>query len=200
MRWRYFVTLHGGSTSIELKELFQDVDSIGPGEICAVFGIECASGDTFTDGTTQYSMTSMFVPDPVISLSIKPEGVESPNFSRALNRFQKEDPTFRIHVDAESQEVRPIFISSRLYSFMVDHHFWNGGTSLGDLRGAHEARIWCPLSYRETASCLPRNYHRHQQIPLYSQETDWWCRTVRQSHRSHSTFRTECRDWQGCRI
>ena len=52
-------------------------------------------------------MTSMFVPDPVISLSIKPEGMESPNFSRALNRFQKEDPTFRVHVDSESQEVRP---------------------------------------------------------------------------------------------
>jgi hypothetical protein len=51
-------------------------------------------------------MTNMFVPDPVISLSITPEGTESPNFSRALNRFQKEDPTFRVHVDSESQEVR----------------------------------------------------------------------------------------------
>lgn len=46
----------------------------------------------------------MFVPEPVISLSIRPEGNETPNFSRALNRFQKEDPTFRVHVDAESQE------------------------------------------------------------------------------------------------
>lgn len=106
MRWRYFPTLHSDFNSIELKQSFQDVDLIGPGEICAVFGIECASGDTFTDGTTQYSMTNMFVPDPVISLSIKPEGTESPNFSRALNRFQKEDPTFRVHVDSESQEVR----------------------------------------------------------------------------------------------
>jgi elongation factor G len=46
----------------------------------------------------------MYVPEPVISLSIRPEGNESPNFSRALNRFQKEDPTFRVHVDSESQE------------------------------------------------------------------------------------------------
>jgi elongation factor G len=46
----------------------------------------------------------MFVPEPVISLAIRPKGQESPNFSRALNRFQKEDPTFRVHVDAESQE------------------------------------------------------------------------------------------------
>lgn len=48
---------------------------------------------------------SMFVPEPVISLSLKPKGQETPNFSRALNRFQKEDPTFRVHVDGESKEV-----------------------------------------------------------------------------------------------
>ena len=48
----------------------------------------------------------MFVPEPVISLSIKPAGLETPNFSRALNRFQKEDPTFRVHLDPESKEVR----------------------------------------------------------------------------------------------
>lgn len=82
----------------------EDVEAIGPGEICATFGVECSSGDTFTDGSTAFSMTSMFVPEPVISLSIRPEGKESPNFSRALNRFQKEDPTFRVHVDSESQE------------------------------------------------------------------------------------------------
>ncbi|KAF9782458.1 P-loop containing nucleoside triphosphate hydrolase protein [Thelephora terrestris] len=82
----------------------EEVDGIGPGEICAIFGVDCASGDTFTDGTTSYSMTSMFVPDPVISLALKPTGKEGPNFSRALNRFQKEDPTFRVHIDHESKE------------------------------------------------------------------------------------------------
>ncbi|TFK62629.1 elongation factor G, mitochondrial [Pluteus cervinus] len=82
----------------------EDIDSIGPGEICAIFGVECSSGDTFTDGSTSYSMTSMFVPEPVISLAIKAKGIETPNFSRALNRFQKEDPTFRVHLDAESKE------------------------------------------------------------------------------------------------
>ncbi|CAD6891014.1 unnamed protein product [Tilletia controversa] len=82
----------------------EDVEEIGPGEICAMFGVECSSGDTFTDGSTSLSMSSMFVPEPVISLSIKPEGKESANFSRGLNRFQKEDPTFRVHVDKESSE------------------------------------------------------------------------------------------------
>ena len=83
----------------------EDTQEIGAGEICAVFGIECASGDTFTDGTLGYSMTSMFVPEPVISLSIKPkDNKDLPNFSKAMARFQREDPTFRVHVDNESSE------------------------------------------------------------------------------------------------
>ncbi|KAL9117304.1 MAG: hypothetical protein Q9187_006159 [Circinaria calcarea] len=83
----------------------EDVTEIGAGEICAVFGIDCASGDTFTDGTLGYSMTSMFVPEPVISLSIKPKNnKDTANFSKAMSRFQREDPTFRVHVDSESQE------------------------------------------------------------------------------------------------
>ncbi|THU97868.1 elongation factor G, mitochondrial [Dendrothele bispora CBS 962.96] len=82
----------------------EDVESIGPGEICAMFGVECRSGDTFGDGGVNLTMTSMFVPEPVISLAIKANGIETPNFSRALNRFQKEDPTFRVHIDHESKE------------------------------------------------------------------------------------------------
>ncbi|KAG0211286.1 Elongation factor G, mitochondrial [Mortierella sp. GBA30] len=82
----------------------EDVDEIGPGEICAMFGVDCSSGDTFTDGSLKYTMTSMFVPKPVISLSLKPKGKETPNFSKALNRFQKEDPTFTVHVDSETKE------------------------------------------------------------------------------------------------
>ncbi|KAF2148732.1 elongation factor G 1, mitochondrial precursor [Myriangium duriaei CBS 260.36] len=83
----------------------EEVQEIGAGEICAVFGIDCASGDTFTDGTLGYSMTSMFVPEAVISLSVKPKQTkDTPNFSKAMARFQREDPTFRVHVDSESQE------------------------------------------------------------------------------------------------
>lgn len=85
----------------------EDVDSIGPGEICAMFGVDCSSGDTFTDGTLSLSMSNMFVPEPVISLALHPKSKEasaSTNFSRALNRFQREDPTFRVHIDSESGE------------------------------------------------------------------------------------------------
>lgn len=83
----------------------EDVAEVGAGEICAVFGVECASGDTFTDGNLPYTMTSMFVPDAVMSLSIKPKrSTDADNFSKAMNRFQREDPTFRLFVDEESEE------------------------------------------------------------------------------------------------
>ncbi|KAL9059458.1 MAG: hypothetical protein Q9162_001156 [Coniocarpon cinnabarinum] len=83
----------------------EEVSEIGAGEICAVFGVDCASGDTFTDGTLGYTMTSMYVPEPVISLSIKPKNnQDAGNFSKAINRFQREDPTFRVHVDPESKQ------------------------------------------------------------------------------------------------
>ncbi|QPG95784.1 Elongation factor G, mitochondrial [Epichloe festucae Fl1] len=83
----------------------EDVSEVGAGEICAVFGVDCASGDTFTDGGLPYTMSSMFVPDAVMSLSIRPKRTaDADNFSKAMNRFQREDPTFRVHVDPESEE------------------------------------------------------------------------------------------------
>ncbi len=83
----------------------EEVTEVGAGEICAVFGVECASGDTFTDGQLGYSMTSMFVPEPVMSLSIKPKNNNHlPQFSKAIARFQREDPTFRVHFDGESEQ------------------------------------------------------------------------------------------------
>ena len=83
----------------------EDVNEVGAGEICAVFGIDCASGDTFTDGALGYTMTSMFVPEPVISLFIRPrDNKDLPNFSKALARFQREDPTFRVSYDEEAEQ------------------------------------------------------------------------------------------------
>ncbi|KAM7193897.1 elongation factor G 1 [Rhypophila sp. PSN 637] len=83
----------------------EDVAEIGAGEICAVFGVDCASGDTFTDGGLPYTLSSMYVPDAVMSLSIKPKrSSDADAFSKAMNRFMREDPTFRLHVDEESEE------------------------------------------------------------------------------------------------
>ncbi len=83
----------------------QDIQSAGAGDIVALFGIDCASGDTFTDPSVQISMTSMHVPAAVISLSIKPvDQKSSDNMGKALGRFVREDPTFRAKVDPESGE------------------------------------------------------------------------------------------------
>ncbi|MDQ3264100.1 MAG: elongation factor G [Myxococcota bacterium] len=82
-----------------------DIGEATAGDIVALFGVECASGDTFTDGTVHYTMTSMHVPDAVISLAVAPKDrAASANFSKALNRFTKEDPTFRVHRDEESAQ------------------------------------------------------------------------------------------------
>jgi elongation factor G len=81
----------------------EDIQEAHAGEIVAVFGVECSSGDTFTDGSVRYTMTSMNVPEPVMSLAIAPASKDvGPQFSKALNRFQKEDPTFRVSLDPDS--------------------------------------------------------------------------------------------------
>ncbi len=83
----------------------EDIDVIPAGFIGAMFGIDCASGDTFSAPGVNLTMTSMFVPDPVISLSLTPTDNKSQiNMSKALNRFTKEDPTFRTFVDEETNE------------------------------------------------------------------------------------------------
>ena len=83
----------------------EDVDGLKAGYIGALFGIECASGDTFVSPGLNMTMTSMYVPKPVISLAIVPKDNKSQiAMSKALNRFSKEDPTFKTHVDPETNE------------------------------------------------------------------------------------------------
>ncbi|XP_068567646.1 elongation factor G, mitochondrial [Cebidichthys violaceus] len=84
----------------------EDVDEVYAGDICALFGIDCASGDTFTSRTSaNLSMESIHVPEPVISMSMKPANKNDlDKFSKGINRFTREDPTFRVHFDTESKE------------------------------------------------------------------------------------------------
>ncbi len=83
----------------------EDIAEAGCGDIAALFGVDCASGDTFNSTGLNYSMTSMFVPAPVISLAISPKDKKAAdNMGKALNRFTKEDPTFRTFVDPESNQ------------------------------------------------------------------------------------------------
>jgi elongation factor G len=83
----------------------EDIESAGAGDIVGLFGIDCRTGDTFVSDGPRLAMTSMFVPDPVISLSVNPiDSKAQDNMSKALSRFTKEDPTFRVTLDPESGE------------------------------------------------------------------------------------------------
>ena len=83
----------------------EEIRKASAGDIVALFGVDCASGDSFTDGTLSASLTSIHVPEPVIRLTVTPKDNKSQvNMSKAISRFTKEDPTFRCHVDAESGE------------------------------------------------------------------------------------------------
>lgn len=83
----------------------EDITEGGPGDIVALFGVDCASGDTFCSPSINYAMTSMFVPEPVISLAINPKDKKAADqMGKALNRFTKEDPTFQTYVDPESNQ------------------------------------------------------------------------------------------------
>ena len=83
----------------------EEIDEAGSGDIIALFGVDCASGDTFCGGGINISMSSMHVPAPVISLAINPvDNKAQVNMSKALNRFSKEDPTFKSFVDHETME------------------------------------------------------------------------------------------------
>ncbi len=81
----------------------EDIDTAGPGDIIALLAVDCASGDTFCGEGINYSLESIYVADPVISLSIKPKDTTAQDrMGKALNRFMKEDPTFRVSSDPET--------------------------------------------------------------------------------------------------
>ncbi|XP_053694439.1 elongation factor G, mitochondrial [Sabethes cyaneus] len=84
----------------------EDVNEVYAGDIFALFGVDCASGDTFvTNQKLELSMESIFVPDPVVSMAIQPtNSKDRDNFSKAIARFTKEDPTFRFAYDADVKE------------------------------------------------------------------------------------------------
>ena len=83
----------------------EDIEAASAGDIVGLFGIDCHTGDTFTGNGPRINMTSMYVPEPVISLSVHPvDSKAQDNMSKALSRFTKEDPTFRVNLDPESNE------------------------------------------------------------------------------------------------
>ena len=108
----FIVNCSAGGKKVKLPRLVRmhsnemdEIPEAQAGDIVALFGVECASGDTFTDGSIAVTMTSMHIPDAVISLAVWPKDKDGQvNFSKALNRFTKEDPTLRVHRDEESAQ------------------------------------------------------------------------------------------------
>ncbi|XP_020286327.1 elongation factor G, mitochondrial [Pseudomyrmex gracilis] len=84
----------------------EDVTEVYAGDIFALFGIECASGDTFVKSSNlNLSMESIYIPDPVISMSIHTKhSKDRDNFAKGIARFTKEDPTLRFHYDTDVKE------------------------------------------------------------------------------------------------
>jgi len=133
----------------------EDVKSIPAGSIGALFGVDCASGDTFTGDGLMLTMTSIFVPDPVISLAVKPrDGKSETAMSKALNRFTREDPTFKTYVDHETKET----IIPVIYL-----------TAFADKDIRSRAKITEPYGYilkpfdeRELHTCIEIALYKHQ--------------------------------------
>lgn len=87
----------------------ENIDMAGAGDIIAMVGVDCASGDTFVadDSWLDVSCEGMHVPIPVIELSIKAKDKDQQaKMSKGLQRFKKEDPTFHVFTDEESGETR----------------------------------------------------------------------------------------------
>jgi elongation factor G len=122
----------------------EDIEIISAGYIGAIFGVDCASGDTFVSPEINYSMTSMYVPEPVISLAIIPEDNKSQiNMSKALNRFTKEDPTFRSFVNDETGDTIIEGMGELHLEVYVErmHREYNAKVSTGQPRVAYRETI-----------------------------------------------------------
>merc|ERR550534_1978093 len=84
----------------------QDITDAKAGDIIAISGLDCASGTTFSDGRINVKVNPMHIPDPVVSMAVTPKDRGSVvKLSNALERFQKEDPTFIVTANEESGEM-----------------------------------------------------------------------------------------------
>jgi elongation factor G len=83
----------------------EEIDAAGAGDIVAIMGIDCASGDTYASEPKMCTLESMYVPEPVIKVAVSPaQRADSDRLGKALARFRKEDPTFRVMTDEETNE------------------------------------------------------------------------------------------------
>jgi len=99
----------------------EDIEAVSAGYIGALFGIECASGDTFVSPGVNLTMTSMYVPEPVISLAIVPKDNKSQiNMSKALTASPRRTPP-----SGATSMPRPTKPSSRAWASCTSKSTWS---------------------------------------------------------------------------
>ncbi len=83
----------------------EDIAVAEAGDIVALIGVECNSGDTICAMSQNYSLESIHIAEPVIALSITTgKGTDRDKLSKCLSRFCREDPTFHVRTDPETSE------------------------------------------------------------------------------------------------
>ena len=83
----------------------EEIDIAEAGDIVAIMGIDCASGETYSNDRDFCTLESMYVPEPVIRVAVTPASrADADKMGKALARFRKEDPTFQIFNDEETSE------------------------------------------------------------------------------------------------
>jgi len=133
----------------------EDITDAGPGDIVALLSVDCASGDTISGDGINYSLESIFVADPVISLSITPaSSADQERMAKALNRFMKEDPTFRVSSDPETGQT----IVAGMGELHLDVYIER---MRREFRA--EVAVGAPsVSYREAPTVESKFNHRHK--------------------------------------
>lgn len=129
----------------------EDVTEVYAGDIFALFGIDCASGDTFVkDSKLELSMESIYVPDPVVSMSIQTKNSKDrDNFAKGIGRFTKEDPTLRFTYDTDNKVKFSvinyyfwhIYLVLKHKSFSGKYNFWYGRIAFRNLCTKIRTRI-----------------------------------------------------------
>jgi elongation factor G len=159
----------------------EDIDGANAGDIVALFGIDCRTGDTFTDGQMNVTMTSMHVPDPVIHYTINCIDTKSiNNLSKALQRFSKEDPTFRVKTDPETGET--------IISGMGELHL---DVYLERMRREYNVPVESSpprVAYRETITQVTNFSYTHKKQTGGSGQFGKVAGVIEPNHEEHYTF------------
>ncbi len=133
----------------------EEIDTAGAGNIIAVMGIDCASGDTYAASRDYCTLESMFVPEPVIKIAVAPKSrSDGDKLGKALQRFRKEDPTFQVTTDEETNEI--------LLSGMGELHL---EVYIERIRREYdvEIEVGAPkVSYRESPTKLVEFNYKHK--------------------------------------